>query len=216
MYTISDPVCEIADLFEFSQFMVLAVTNEKVISRLFDAVFERQYHALNILLEHAPKPMLFRLCGPEYATPPYLSHRYFEKFVKNYDKKIIQLIHHHDSYVRIHSHGCVASVLDDFIEMGADATDPLEAPPDGDIELTDVVEKYGDKISLMGNLQLKFLEQEPPNEIETRVREMVQTGKLAKSYIAMPTSAPINIPLTPRSEENYLRFIDTAIKHGEY
>jgi Uroporphyrinogen decarboxylase (URO-D) len=215
MYTISDPICEIAELFEFGQFMMSALTNEKEIIRLFDAVFERQYHQLQILLKHAPKPVLYRICGPEYATPPYLSHDYFVKFVKNYDTKLIELIHDHGSYARVHSHGCVATVLDDFVQMGADATDPFEAPPDGDIELIDAVEKYGDKMCLMGNLQLKFLEQETPEEIETRVTEMVQTGKRARGYVAMPTSAPINIPLNPRTEQNYLRFIDTALKHGK-
>jgi len=32
----------------------------------------------------------------------------------------------------------------------------------------------------------------------------------------MPTAAPINIPLSPRTEENYLAFIDAALEYGEY
>jgi len=216
MYTLSDPICEIAELFEFGQFMMLAVTHEREIMRLFDAVFERQYHALKLLLKHAPDNMLFRVCGPEYATPPYFPYRCFRKLVTQYDSKLIELIHEHGHYARVHSHGRVATVLDDFVQMGADATDPLEAPPDGDIELVDVVKKYGQQMCLMGNLQLKHLEQETPADIERRVRDMVETGKRANAYIAMPTSAPINIPLFSRTEQNYFRFIDVALECGGY
>jgi hypothetical protein len=32
----------------------------------------------------------------------------------------------------------------------------------------------------------------------------------------MPTAAPINIPLAPQTEANYMRFIDTALEMGDY
>jgi hypothetical protein len=32
----------------------------------------------------------------------------------------------------------------------------------------------------------------------------------------MPTAAPINIPLAQQTEENYLRFIATAVACGAY
>jgi hypothetical protein len=32
----------------------------------------------------------------------------------------------------------------------------------------------------------------------------------------MPTAAPINIPLSPRTEANYLQMIDSARIYGQY
>jgi hypothetical protein len=32
----------------------------------------------------------------------------------------------------------------------------------------------------------------------------------------MPTAAPINVPLARQTEDNYVRFIDTALQWGQY
>ncbi len=57
---------------------------------------------------------------------------------------------------------------------------------------------------------------ETPAEIDARVKEMMEAAKAGGGYVLMPTAAPINIPLSPRTEANYLAFIEAGYKYGGY
>ena len=52
-----------------------------------------------------------------------------------------------------------------IIDTGADAIDPCEAPPDGDVSLLDVKKRAGGKLCIFGNLQLKLLENGTRDEV---------------------------------------------------
>jgi len=118
--------------------------------------------------------------------------------------------------VRVHCHGRVDRALDDILACGADAMDPCEAPPDGDISLRALKKRCEGRICLFGNLELKLLECCDPGEVRDTVRLCMEDAKQGGGYVIMPTAAPINIPLSPRSEENYRVFIETALEFGKY
>ena len=99
---------------------------------------------------------LYRICGSETFTPPYLPPAYFSRFVTPYLKEITGLIHKYGGLARIHCHGKTGKVLDDIISCGADAFDPCEAPPDGDISLRGLKERAGGKDCLFCYLRLYY------------------------------------------------------------
>ncbi len=103
-----------------------------------------------------------------------------------------------------------------ILETGADGIDPCEAPPDGDITLSEVKKRVGDRMCIFGNLQLRLLEAGTVNEVEEVVKVCMAAVKEKGGYVIMPTSAPINSPLAKKTEENYLHFIDTALRYGKY
>ncbi|HEY3378924.1 MAG TPA: uroporphyrinogen decarboxylase family protein [Armatimonadota bacterium] len=210
-----DAIGHAASLFEFGEFTVLAMTEPALIRALCDREHERIMHVLRAMLAAGCGP-LYRIWGPEYCTPPYLPPRAFREFVVPYISEMISLIHAHGCYARVHSHGRVAEVLDLIVATGADALDPVEPPPDGDITLAEVKARYGDQLILFGNMELKYLETETPPEIDARVREMMTEAKAGGGYVLMPTAAPINIPLSPRTEANYLAFIEAGHRYGCY
>ncbi len=35
-------------------------------------------------------------------------------------------------------------------------------------------------------------------------------------YVILPTAAPINIPLRAKTEENYIAWVEAALKYGKY
>ena len=84
------------------------------------------------------KIFIFRICGPEYATPPFLSPELFRRFVTPYLTEIIAEIRGAGAFARVHCHGRIARVLDQMVEAGAQGLDPIEPPPDGDITLGEV------------------------------------------------------------------------------
>jgi uroporphyrinogen-III decarboxylase len=129
---------------------------------------------------------------------------------------MVELIHCHGAKVRLHCHGKIGHVLDMMLETGADALDPLEAPPDGDILLAEVKRHTAGQVGLFGNLQLKLLEHGSTEQVRNAVARCMDAAKAGGHYVIMPTASPINTPLAPQTEENYLTFFDTALELGQY
>jgi uroporphyrinogen decarboxylase len=129
---------------------------------------------------------------------------------------MVGLVHGAGALARFHCHGKIAHVLDMIVQTGADALDPCEAPPDGDIALADVKKRVGDCLCLCGNIQLKLLEHGTCEQVAGAVRGCMDAAKQGGGYVIMPTAAPINSPLAARTVDNYLCFIKTALACGVY
>ena len=216
MVSVGDPICELADAFEFGNFMVHAITETDAISAALDRLHERYVETLRRMLTGPVKNVIFRIYGPEYATPPFLPPELFRRFVTQYDRVYVRMIQEAGAFARIHSHGRIAHVLDQIDEMAPDAIDPIEPPPDGDIDVGDIKAAIGDRICLMGGIELKHLEVADEDFVDQMVRRTMSQGKAGGRFVIMPTAAPINIPLSPKTEANYVRFIETALETGAY
>ena len=215
LVSIADPICIVAELFRFQDFMMRAFYQPDQIVEMLNVIAPRVYDFLDAILEGGAGPLI-RIVGPEYVTAPYLPPELFRRFVVEYNRPMIERIHNYGRFARIHCHGRIRDVLDMIVEMGADALDPVEAPPSGDISLAEVKALYGDQLCLMGNLQVRDLELATPEQMERIVRETMEEGKPEGGFVIMPTAAPINTLLPPIAERNYMIFIETALRDGRY
>ena len=215
MASLGDPACTAMEIMEFGAATVWALTETEHFASVMDELHRRNMINLENMLK-AGVVDLYRICGPEYITPPYLPPRFFERFVLPYISDMTQLIHSYGGLVRIHSHGRIGRVLDMIAECGADALDPCEAPPDGDISLSEIKRSVGSSMCIFGNLQLKLLEHGTPDAVRNKVRTCMASAMAGGGYVIMPTASPINIPLSPKTYENYCVFIDTALEYGQY
>ena len=215
MTSLADPVCTAMEIMEFGEATVWALTEPEHFQATLEELQRRNIRNLRNMLDTCPVD-LYRICGPEYATPPYLPPASFEKFVYPYLCEMVELIHSYGKKVRIHSHGRIGRVLDMILDTGADALDPCEAPPDGDISLAEVKKKAAGRAAVFGNLQLKLLENAEEGEVRQEVRRCMEAAKEGGGYVIMPTASPINIPLSPKTERNYIAFIEEALLLGQY
>jgi len=69
---IPDALCLTIDLFGFSNFMMIYVDEPQLIFKLLDFFQERITSYLEQILSKGAST-LYRIVGPEYATPPYFS-----------------------------------------------------------------------------------------------------------------------------------------------
>src|SRR6185369_16115499 len=156
-------------------------------------------------------------CGPEYMTPPYLPPELFRRFMWPHCTRMTQFIHEAGAKVRLHCHGKIAQVLDMILDMGVDGTDPCEPPPDGDLPLNEVKRRCMARgVSVWGNIELKVLEHATPRDVRANVRQVMDQAKTGGGFVLMPTAGPINLPLSPRTEDNYKAFIDAGLEFGRY
>jgi len=215
MHTLEDPLCITSELFSFQDFLCFCATRRGLIEKLLEKTAEAVASYLDKLLEADFGP-LFRIVGPEYATPPYLDPETFRSFVLEYDKPLCKKIKKAGKYVRVHCHGKIAKVLDLIMELEPDALDPVEPPPDGDITLSEAKRRTQGKVTLFGNIELKYLEHGTRKQVEDLTLQALKEGMPGGRFVIMPTAAPINVPLSKRTEENFLCFIETALRYGSY
>ena len=80
-----------------------------------------------------------------------------------------------------------------IVGMGADAIDPLEPPPHGDVTLDDVRQRYGRQLVLFGNLEVVDIERMDPAQFDTLVCRTLQQGTAGpgRGFVLMPSASPI-------------------------
>lgn len=216
MISIPDPVCVAAKLFGMSEFLILALCESELVKYLLDALHQRQMHELRQILIHDIKDVIIRICGPEYATEPYLNPSYFYNYVTCYLITMCKEIRLAGGIPRIHCHGKIASIISQFAMTDAVAIDPLEPPPDGDMYLSDVKRLYGEKFCLFGNIELKELETASEDRIDELVKKAIDDAGQNTGFVLTTTASPINSPLSEKTEKNYIRMIESALEYGQY
>jgi len=207
-----DPICWVADLFEFGEFTVRAWRETANFRRLLDMMAPRIYDWLDGVLALGIRDVTFRLCGPEYASEPYLNPALFRELVIQYDLPIARKIHDAGCYLRLHSHGRLANVLDYLMELEPDLLEPVEGPPSGDITIGEVARRVGRDCVLMGNLEPRELEFAHPQVIGGVVRETMGSVAGRSALIVAPTDMPIAFPLSPVYARNIRRYVEATLE----
>jgi hypothetical protein len=203
-----DPICLVASLFDLGTFSILATYEEKLIRRLLDLFEAQLLYKIESITKLLPG-RLWRIYGPEYASPPYLSPKFFQHYVTNYDRRIVNLIHENGGYARIHSHGNLRLIIDEIVNTGCDGLDPIEPPPQGDMELIEVRKKYGQQLVLFGNLEASDLENLDGHHFELKVRKAIQEGTYGsgRGFVLMPSSCPYGRTVSLQTIQNYEKMI---------
>lgn len=214
--SLADPIGEAAWILEMGSFLVYAITETDRILGFLDALFEVQMHHLRQILKQDVRDILFRICGPEYATIPYLSPDLFRSFVTRYLLIMCKEIRDAGGIPWIHCHGKIRRALPEFLETDMMILEPIEPPPDGDIALWEVKKICGDRVCLMGNIELKELEHASPSRIRELVKQAMEEAKGKTGFVLTTTACPIHTPLSPQTEENYICMVETALEFGRY
>jgi hypothetical protein len=125
---------------------------------------------------------------------------------------MVEMIQKYGGFARIHCHGRIRAVLDYIVEMNPAAIDPVEPPPQGDVELSYVRRRYGRDLVLFGNIEFAAIENTEPAEFEKLVEKTLKEGTAGegRGFVLMPSSAPICRKITPRVLANYETMIRLA------
>jgi len=203
-----DPICMAADLFSMSDYTVFAFTERK----LFHQLLERFANMFFVRCEEVARMLpgrLWRICGSEYASEPYMPPYLYDEYVVRYTGKMVRLIQKYGGYARIHSHGRLKNILPMLKKMKIDGLDPCEPPPQGDMTLAEVKKVIGKETVLMGNIEVSDIENLPTKEFEKKVITALKegTGGEGRGFILIPTACPYGRTITPLTLANYERML---------
>lgn len=204
-----DPLCQAASLFSMADYTVLALSEPALFHRLLDRFASYLIPQVEAIACALPG-RLWRIYGPEYASPPYLPPRLFKQYVVSYVTPMVTAIQSHGGFARIHCHGKIKAILDDIASTGCTALDPIEPPPQGDVELAYVNRHYGQQMVLFGNLEASDLEMLPTLEFELKIRSALEQGTspLGRGFVLMPSSCPYGRTLPAQALANYRKMVE--------
>ena len=188
----------------------MSVDNRELVKEALE-VFARRIreHAAAILAAGVRAP--FQWVGPEVFIPPLLGPREFEEFVYSVDKPLCDLIHEGGGYVWVHCHGKTAGFLERFIDMGVDILNPLEPPKNGDIDLSEAVARYGNRIGWEGTIEIQEILQAEPERLRALIEECVRAGAPSGRFILCPSAGYMEYPFpSGRYIDNLLLYL----RHG--
>ncbi len=114
-----------------------------------------------------------------------------------------------------HLHACGRKQY--IIETAVNETDlssiePLEPPPGGDCDLTEMKNLYGKKIALKGNIQTTKLLFATPKQVDTMAKECIEAAKEGGGYVLSSGDQVGRDTL----DENIFAMVKAARKYGIY
>jgi len=211
---ISSPLVMVSRLLGFQRFLEWTVTERPLVERLIANAAERVAERLRYILVQGAGPII-RFGGCEQATPPMMSGRMFDRFILGYEQPLWQMARDAGRIVWVHCHGRVATVIDKFVDNGVQMLDPVEPPPQGDIELHAAVRRAAaGPMTLVGNIEWSDLVQRTPAEIEALVERAVHDG--GGQHFILCASAEALSAVDDHLGENIVRFIKAGARYGDF
>jgi uroporphyrinogen decarboxylase len=151
--------------------------------------------------------------GDDYANQhgTVMSPQHFRQFVLPYLKRSIDAAHDEGVPFIKHTDGNIWAILDDLVQAGIDALDPIE--PAAGMDIGEVKAKYGDRITVIGNVDCSFvLTRGTVEEVEEAVKETIAKASPGGGHI-LASSNSIHPAVKP---ENYKAMVEAARKFGRY
>jgi uroporphyrinogen decarboxylase len=180
---------------------------------LVDAMFNRVGSILHgvakVLVQFDRIPYLFGGDDMGYKTGPMVSAKTLIEKSFPWHKKSADLAHEHGKLYLLHSCGNLSELMDSLINyVGIDGRHSFE---DVIEPVTLAKERYGDRIALLGGIDVDFIARTNEDEIRKRVRETLDICQPGGGYCLGTGNSVANyIPV-----ENYLVMMDEGRRYGK-
>jgi uroporphyrinogen decarboxylase len=114
--------------------------------------------------------------------------RFFERFVLDYERRLIGAIHQLGAPVIYHNCGDAAKIMHLYNRLETDVWGYLTPPPFGDVDLDEALRVIRPDMVLRGNIdQVEFLVKVGPDEVRGRVRDLLEKVMPRGNFILSTT-----------------------------
>lgn len=175
------------------------------VHEFFDAMCEYKLHCIDLAFKYL-KPDVIHM-HDDWGTERnmFFSPELWREFIKPCEEKYAKRIHELGGLYIHHSCGYIKQIMPDLIEIGVDAIEPMMVNNDID----EMLEKYGDKITIMGGLDNRRIDSESstPEEIFAEVKHAFD------SYVGKGRYIPFYIP---SMEQKWFIYMDAVNQLGAH
>ncbi|MEM2352180.1 MAG: uroporphyrinogen decarboxylase family protein, partial [Thermoproteota archaeon] len=146
-----------------------------------------------------------------YKHGPFLHPRLWRKLVFPRLREAVNAFHKRGALVLVHSDGNILPLMNMIIEAGVDGIHSLE--PAAGIDIKEVKEKYGDKICLIGNIDVgNLLPYGSVEDVAAEVKKVIRAAAPGGGYILSSCSTPTDMT----KPENFAAQVKAGKKYGKY
>ena len=144
-----------------------------------------------------------------YKKDMFFSPDYWRQYYKPGLKAMIDLCHENNLPVIYHGCGNVKRVFGDFVELGVDAYNPLEAKAGMDV--VELRQQYGHQIGFCGNMNVMEWADCSQEELKGIVLRKLNAAKGGGMIFQSDHSVPSNV-----SGQNYEYVVNLVREYGQY
>ena len=144
-----------------------------------------------------------------YKKDLFFSPKYWRRWYKPGVKALVDEAHANGLPVIYHGCGNVNRIFEDFIEIGIDAYNPLEAK--AGLDVVDLRRRYGHRIGFCGNMDVITWANGTPEELKAYVLTKLNAAKGGGLIFQSDHSVPSNV-----SGQNYEYVVNLVREYGKY
>jgi uroporphyrinogen decarboxylase len=144
-----------------------------------------------------------------YRKNLFFSPDYWRKHFKPGVKAIVEVCHENGLPVIYHGCGNVRDIFEDFIEIGVDAYNPLEAK--AGLDVVELRRKYGHRIAFCGNMDVMAWAHSSQEELKRIVLTKLNAARGGGYIFQSDHSVPSNV-----SGQNYDYVVKLVREYGKY
>jgi len=196
----------VIDLVGFENLSMMTLLDEDLTTELFDAVGSRllRFYELVAPIETIGACIVNDDWG--FKNQTMFSPKMLRRWVFPWHKQMVEAIHRAGKPAILHSCGQVQNVMDDIIDyMQYDAKHSFE---DQITPVEEALDRWGDRIAILGGIDMDFLARRTPEAIIERSIALLERSLLKGGYaLGSGNSIPEYIP-----DENYFAMISAINK----
>lgn len=185
------------------------VENPDLVEAIFNKIGEIIYSAFKGVMSCPNLGALWFTDDIAYTEGLMVSPKVLRKYLFPWIKKIGDLAKENNLPYIYHTDGRLWEVLDDLIDCGINAIHPMEPKAWNAVE---VKKKYGNKLCLIGNIDLDRICRGTTVEIEEMVKERIKNLAKGGGYCLGSSNTIPNYV----SIENYKAMLEASFKYGKY
>ena len=196
-------------LFGLQQFCFALAEQPDLVAEIFQRVGSIQCAVLRRILKEHKTVAIWYGDDLAYADSTIVSPRVYRQYLFPWMEQLAAIAHEANQPFIFHSDGKVWDVIPDLIAVGVNALHPIE-PKAMDINV--VKATFGDKLALIGNIDMDLLSRGTPEQVREQVRQRIKDLAPGGGY-AVGANPGISYYVRP---ENYDAMRQAVFEFGTY
>ena len=191
----------------FETFSYALVENPGLVEAVFERVGTIIFSLFERMAQYETVGGLFYSDDIAYFSGLMISPPTLRRYLFPWMKKIGALCHSRRMPYLYHSDGKLWEVIDELIGLGVTTLQPIEPKA---MEIREVKQKYGNRLGLVGSVDMDLLARGDPEAIRATVRSLIEdVGRLGGYCVGSGNSIPNYIPL-----KNFRTMLETTWQFG--
>lgn len=195
------------EMMGFESFSFALFENEELVDKLNNKLGELVLSMFEYFAQSDIVDAIWYSDDIAYTNSLMVSPAVLDKYFFPWLKKIGDLAKRYNKPLIYHTDGILYDVMDKIVDCGVDAIHPIEPKA---MNIAEVKEKYGDKLCLIGNIDVDLLSRGTIQEIKKNVIKNIEEAGFNGGYcVGSGNSIPEYVKL-----ENYIAMIETVKEYN--